>query len=108
MSDGPLGHLYDSARWRRMRKYQLQEHPLCQYCLEGRGTVTPATVVDHVTPHKGDINEFWCGKLQSLCDSCHKSAKHFEEVRGYRPDIGLDGYPLDPNHPVYRFERKRG
>jgi 5-methylcytosine-specific restriction protein A len=102
MSDGPLGHLYDTARWRRMRKYQLAEHPLCAYCLAGRGEITPATVVDHVTPHKGDINEFWCGALQSLCDPCHKSCKHFEEVRGYRPDIRLDGYPLDPNHPFYR------
>jgi hypothetical protein len=22
-------------------------------------------------------------------------------MRGFRPDVGLDGWPLDPNHPVY-------
>jgi len=29
------------------------------------------------------------------------STKRFVELRGFRPDIGLDGWPLDPNHPVY-------
>jgi hypothetical protein len=28
--------------------------------------------------------------------------KRFVEQRGYRPDCGLDGYPLDPNHPFNR------
>jgi hypothetical protein len=23
-------------------------------------------------------------------------------MRGFRPDVGLDGWPLDPRHPVYR------
>ena len=70
MSIGPLGHLYDSARWGRMRAHQLQLHPLCKYCAE-LGRVTPATIVDHIEPHKGDVNKFWLGKLQSLCDACH-------------------------------------
>ena len=104
MSIGPLGHLYDSARWKRMRTYQLQLHPLCKYCAE-LGRVTPATIVDHIEPHKGDVNKFWLGKLQSLCDSCHKSTKAFLELNGYRLDIGLDGWPLDPRHPVYRSGR---
>jgi hypothetical protein len=37
--------------------------------------VTAANVVDHVAPHKGDWTEFVTGKLQSLCEPCHKSAK---------------------------------
>ena len=106
MGNGPLGHFYDSQRWRNLRRHQLQAHPLCKHCAE-RALVTVATVVDHVVPHKGDINKFWLGELQSLCDGCHKSTKHFQELRGYRPDIGLDGYPLDPNHPVYRHEGKK-
>ena len=105
-STGPLGHLYDSARWKRMRTHQLQLRPLCKYCAE-LGRVTPATIVDHVEPHKGDINKFWLGQLQSLCDVCHKATKHFEELHGYRPDIGLDGLPLDKRHPVYRHARKK-
>jgi 5-methylcytosine-specific restriction protein A len=93
--------LYSTARWQRIRKYQLMEHPLCKYCAE-RGLVTPATVCDHVEPHRGDVGKFWCGPFQSLCKPCHDSAKRFVEERGYRPDVGLDGWPLDPNHPANR------
>jgi 5-methylcytosine-specific restriction enzyme A len=104
-----LEHLYGSARWKRMRRYQLQEHPLCKFCLEN-GCVTVATICDHIEPHRGDINKFWMGALQSLCHACHVRTKHDIEERGYRRDIGLDGWPLDPKHPCYAFENrnKRG
>jgi hypothetical protein len=46
--------------------------------------------------------KFFSGELQSLCKACHDGAKKFVETRGYRPDIGLDGRPLDPRHPVYQ------
>lgn len=100
-----LDHLYRTARWRRIRQAHFREHPLCKFCLE-RGIVTPATIVDHVGPHRGDINKFWLGPFQSLCLQCHVSTKHHIELHGYRPDIGLDGWPLDPRHPVYGRERK--
>ena len=35
----------------------------------------------------------------SLCEHGHDSTKGFVELHGFRPDIGLDGWPLDPNHP---------
>ena len=94
-------NFYKTARWRRLRKFQLAQHPLCKFCLE-RGIVTAANVVDHVVPHKGDWTEFVTGKLQSLCEPCHRSAKRQIELRGYRCDIGLDGLPTDPNHPFNR------
>jgi 5-methylcytosine-specific restriction endonuclease McrA len=97
---------YSTARWVRIRRHQLLEHPLCAYCAE-RGIVQPATICDHVEPHRGDINKFWLGKLQSLCKPCHDGAKREIELHGYRRDIGLDGYPLDPNHPCYWHERKK-
>jgi 5-methylcytosine-specific restriction enzyme A len=59
-------------------------------------------VVDHVVPHRGDWNAFVTGKLQSLCEPCHKSAKRQIELRGYRSAIGLDGHPPHPNHPFNR------
>lgn len=96
----PWDKWYGTARWARIRRYQLLEHPLCKFCLE-RGIVTPATVCDHVEPHRGDVNKFWLGPFQSLCKECHDSTKRFVEQRGYRPDIGLDGWPLDPRHPCY-------
>ena len=77
------------------------EHPLCAFCAE-RGLIVPATICDHVEPHHGDINKFWLERLQSLCKPCHDGAKKVVEQRGYRTDIGLDGWPTDPRHPVYR------
>jgi hypothetical protein len=65
----------------------------------------PATVADHVTPHRGDWAAFCTGKLQSLCDPCHKSTKVQIEQRGYCCDVGLDGLPIDPNHPFNRAGR---
>ena len=56
---------------------------------------------DHVEPHHGDVNKFWLGPFQSLCKECHDSTKKFVEKHGFRLDIGLNGWPLDPRHPVY-------
>ena len=61
---------YD-AKWRRARKRFLQRHPLCANCLS-QGVLTPATVVDHIVPHRGDRALFWDEKnWQPLCKSCH-------------------------------------
>jgi 5-methylcytosine-specific restriction protein A len=98
---------YSTARWQRRRAYQLRHFPLCSMC-EARGLPVPATVADHVTPHQGDSNLFWFGELQSLCAHCHSSRKKQQETHGYQRDIGLDGWPTDPNHPANRLRPQRG
>ena len=90
---------YQLEAWRRRAKLQLLHEPLCAYCLQ-RGLVVPAEIADHVERHCGDYTKFLTGKLQSLCRSCHSSIKAREERRGFRLDIGVDGWPLDPRHPV--------
>lgn len=95
---------YSTERWARIRRHQLHEHPLCAFCLQ-RGIVEPATICDHVEPHRGDVNKSWLGPFQSLCGECHRSAKRYVELRGFRPDIGADGWPTDPKHPVYDRQR---
>jgi 5-methylcytosine-specific restriction protein A len=61
---------YDS-RWQKYRIRYLRDNPLCVRCLD-KGTITPATVVDHIKPHKGDKKLFWDSKNhQSLCKQCH-------------------------------------
>ena len=45
-------------RWRRARAAFLAHHPLCAAC-RSQGRVVPATVVDHVVPHRGDQKLFW-------------------------------------------------
>ena len=94
-------HFYDSAFWIRRRALQLKQHPLCKMCAE-RGVVTVATVADHIDPHKGDWNKFCLGELQSLCSTCHNSAKRYVELRGYSIEVDDDGWPIDPRHPANR------
>ena len=60
-----------NSRWRRESKKFLQLHPLCEECLK-EGRATPATVVDHIRPHRGDPKLFWDpSNWQALCKSCH-------------------------------------
>jgi len=91
---------YCRAEWRRRRAHQLRLSPLCKMCQE-QGVVRPATVVDHVEPHRGDYNKFRLGALQSLCLDHHVGAKHVEELRGYSTAIGIDGMPVDSRHPAW-------
>ena len=61
------------------------------------GRLTPATVVDHIEPHRGDLTAFWQGALQSLCGTCHSSTKQrLEAGKGIGCDAG--GNPLGPHH----------
>jgi 5-methylcytosine-specific restriction enzyme A len=91
---------YKSARWQRIRQHQLRNSPFCVYCRE-RGIARAATVCDHVIPHEDDVNRFWLGPFQSLCVECHNNIKRHEELDGYRPHIGPDGWPIDAKHPCY-------
>ena len=61
---------YD-GKWQQARKGYLARHPLCVEC-EKQGKITPATVVDHIIPHRGDRALFWdTNNWQPLCKSCH-------------------------------------
>lgn len=97
----PWKKLYHNVRWYRTREYHLRKNPLCAYCYS-KGTVTAATVVDHVVPHRGDPAMFWKGELQSMCEFHHSSSKQREEYYGYSTEIGIDGLPVDPKHPHNR------
>ncbi|SFP62795.1 HNH endonuclease signature motif containing protein [Tranquillimonas alkanivorans] len=71
-----------TGTWDKARTAFLAKHPRCRRC------GNPATVVDHVTPHKGDTALFWDkSNWQSLCTPCHSGAKQSEERRNPR------GYP---------------
>jgi hypothetical protein len=97
--------LYKSPRWRRIRAKQLADEPLCRMCI-AEGRVTPATVCDHLVPHRGDPVKFFEGPFQSLCDQapwrCHSSRKQSIERIGYDATVDDSGLPLDPGHPFNR------
>lgn len=58
-------------RWAKYSRAWLARNPLCEYC-KANGVTTPATVTDHIIPHKGDQRLFWDPtNHQSLCKSCH-------------------------------------
>lgn len=91
MEEPPHRRWYKTARWQRLRAAQLQAYPLCAMC----PGVVPATICDHVQPHRGDETKFWTGPFQSLCKPCHDSDKQRIE-NGNKPKarIGADGWPL--------------
>lgn len=58
-----------------------------------------ATVVDHITPHKGDPVLFWNSQnWQSLCPTHHNAAKQKQERTGKVIGCDANGQPLEPTH----------
>ena len=85
-------------KWQQARKTFLKQHPLCVLC-KRRGLVVAASVVDHIKPHKGDIDLFWdVSNWQALCQPCHDSHKKRQELGGVLPGCDADGIPVDPLH----------
>lgn len=69
--DKPWRKTYRNDRWTRARVTYLGHHPLCVDCQQ-HGKATAATDVDHIIPHRGDMELFWdVNNWQALCHSCH-------------------------------------
>ena len=93
-----------TRRWEIARAAYLQLHPLCVRC-KAHGRVAPASVVNHITPHKGDQALFWDeANWEAVCKPCHDGPIQAQErhQRDYVDDVGADGLPLDPRHPFNR------
>jgi 5-methylcytosine-specific restriction endonuclease McrA len=84
---------YQLECWRKTRRWQLQQEPLCRVCAK-EGRVSAAVVADHIVPCKDDWVAFRLGALQSLCADCHDRKSKAE--RGYRAKLWFDinGDPL--------------
>ena len=71
-----------NSRWVRYSKQYRLAHPLCVECYK-EGKLTPATCVDHIIPHKGDMKLFWDpDNHQSLC-TYHHGLKTAAEDGGF-------------------------
>ena len=87
-ADAAEWHKLYGAKWQRYRKAYLADHPLCAEC-DKAGRVTPATVVDHITPHCGDVALFWePANHQPMCKPCHDSKTAREDGGFGRPKAG--------------------
>lgn len=70
MRESAAARGYD-RRWQTLRSRFLRRFPLCVEC-RSAGRLTPATVIDHVIPHRGDDRLFWDEtNWQPLCKQCH-------------------------------------
>lgn len=100
--DRPERLWYKSPKWFRIRRNQLKAEPSCRMHREEFGQLVPATIVDHVNPHRGNWLAFWGGPFQSLCKPCHDRHKQADEGRGFSSATGPDGWPTDSRHPMNR------
>lgn len=67
----PWRKWYFGKRWIESRRLFLGKNPLCVECLK-LGKTEPATVVDHVIPHRGDYDRFWdVNNWAALCKQHH-------------------------------------
>lgn len=89
-------HLYGTARWKRVRRTQLDREPLCSLCAK-RGRVTEATVCNHTHGHPdGETEEqFWSGPFDSQCNDCHNGdTARIERGATQLKGCDDDGWPI--------------
>ena len=85
------------VKWRASRAIFLRANPICVFCLKA-GRYSPATVVDHIKPHRGDMALFWDrDNWQALCKLCHDSTKQRMEKSGV-VEIDEKGNPVGLAH----------
>ncbi|HBO3174916.1 TPA: HNH endonuclease [Pseudomonas aeruginosa] len=66
-------------RWQQARARFLAKHPLCRLCSDA-GKVVEATEVDHIIPHRGDMELFWQeSNWMALCKVCHSKKTAAED-----------------------------
>ncbi len=71
-----------TTAWDKAAAGHLRNDPLCRYCAL-IGDIEPATLVDHLYPHKQDQWLFWLKAYWvSSCDPCHNGFKQRVERRG--------------------------
>ena len=70
--------------WTKARNAYLKDNPLCVMCMAMKPSkVTAANVVDHSTPHRGDMEIFWDqSRWQSLCKQHHDSDAQIRDKGG--------------------------
>lgn len=88
-------HLYKTARWQSLRRWKLQNNPLCEISL-ALGEIVPAEVVDHIAPHKGDEGRFFdAHNLMSVSKKVHDTVCQQMECGTWGPPTGVDGWPIE-------------
>jgi hypothetical protein len=95
-------YLYKQRAWRKVVAQQLSSTPYCEWCFSADKVYVPAEICHHSTPHRGDVYLFYNNIFVSLCKTCHDSEAQQIEKIGYSTRVGVDGLPIDLNHPFYK------
>jgi 5-methylcytosine-specific restriction endonuclease McrA len=75
--NSPEGNSLYGRRWRKIRRAELKLYPFC----ETPNCLRPATVRDHIKPHRGDKKLFYDPtNRQSLCKPCHDEKTRLEDA----------------------------
>lgn len=76
--------LYDTHKWRELRKQILRENPLCVRC-SNMGITSIATVIDHCIPAREYEDFFDTLNLFPVCTQCHSDVtKHFDNRNAHK------------------------
>lgn len=67
--------LYESPRWRGMRKAYMQENPVCVKCTQ------PAKYLDHIIPISQGGSVWDKSNLQGLCASCNGRKTNAQKLK---------------------------
>lgn len=84
--------IYQNSAWRKSSLAFRADNPLCAQCL-ANGLVAAARCVDHIEPHRGNLDLFWDPtNWQSLCKQCHNAKSQGERFDScsydWQPRIG--------------------
>lgn len=86
-------------QWEKARANFLSANPLCARC-KSIEQIVPATVVDHIVPHRGDKGLFWdADNWQPLCKKCHDQ-KTAAEGGGFGSMLYFPKLGILPTIPV--------
>lgn len=86
-----------TTAWDKASAGHLRNDPLCRYC-DLAGDTTPATLTDHLYPHKGQQWLFWLKLFWvSCCTPCHNKWKQKIERLGL---LALDDLALRLDLPT--------
>ncbi|MEZ8138473.1 HNH endonuclease [Vibrio splendidus] len=78
-------HIYQSAKWRKLRARKAKESPLCENCLTYT-IIKPVDVLDHIKPVLDHPElAYVYSNLQSLCHQCHNEKTAKETVERKKP-----------------------
>ena len=97
------GRTYDSSErygkeWRRIRDRYIQQHPLCEDCLQfGLRPVQRSEEVHHIKPlSKGGTHA--ASNLRALCKSCHSRHTAGEGDRWHKNEKIVYSYEMQGIH----------